>query len=82
MPGETYENLLEDVTPEINDSVRLVDSSGRTKKSALSKLAGLLLEDDTGVEYDTEAQTIKGAIDELQSGKAKVSVSGHKLIIN
>lgn len=80
--GEIYENLVEDVTPEVNDSVRLVTSSGDTKKSTVSKLAETMFEEDTGVDYDTNAQTVKGAINELKDGQLSVSVSGHTLVIS
>lgn len=80
--GEIYENLVEDVTPEVNDSVRLVTSSGDTKKSTVSKLAETMFEEDTGVDYGTNAQTVKGAINELKDGQLSVSVSGHTLVIS
>lgn len=80
--GETYEKLLDDVTPAVSDSVRLVTSAGNTKKSTIAKLAETIMEQDTGVDYNTTAQTVKGAINELKAGQLSVSVSGHKLIIS
>ena len=79
--GETYENLLEDITPDMEDTVRVVTSEGNTKKATMSALAETLLESDTGIDYDTTAQTVKGAINEL-SLKANISIEGTTLVID
>ncbi len=80
--GETYENLLTNVTPTMSDTIRVVTSGGNTKKSTMGGIASVLLEEDTGVDYDTTAQTVKGAINELESDKAEISIVGSALVIN
>ena len=80
--AETYEKYLDDVTPAVADSVRLVTSAGNTRKATLSDLAGTMFENDTGVDYNTTAQTVKGAINELEQNKVTVGVSGTTLVIS
>lgn len=83
--AETYENLLENVTPDLEDTIRVVTSEGNTRKATMSAVAEALLTEDTDVEYDTTAQSVQGAINELNTEtalKASISIEGTTLVID
>ena len=80
--GETYENLLNNVTPSMSDTVRVVTSGGNTRKATMAGLAATLFESNTGVSLDTTSQNLQGAINELKADSVNVSVEGTTLVLS
>lgn len=65
--AEIYENMMEAVSPGLNDCVRIVTSGNNSRRTLLSALARLIVEEYDGTTLAGQARAVKDAINALNT---------------